>query len=266
MAAKTLTHDHPKGTFEVTVFEKSHRIGGLWPTSREDDGLVNPDMCTNQSRHTVSFSDLAWPASSLACPKAWQVGKYLEDYIQFYPGYSIKTGTKVSSVKPPPNWQTTQATLGKWIVHVQHADTAESSEVYEFDHVVVATGFFGKPHIPDVLPDFPAPVWHSSKLRDVSSLLTDNGKVSSPQGKNIVVVGGQMSGIETAAAIALQVSSSVNSTHRPIPNAAGIQIYNVIQQPFWVMPLTLPNNPTIDGASPEAEKARNPYSIFNSFY
>ncbi|QSZ29957.1 hypothetical protein DSL72_004475 [Monilinia vaccinii-corymbosi] len=262
VSAKTLTHDHPKGTFEVTVFEKSHRIGGLWPTSRGDDGFVHPDMCTNQSRHTVSFSDLAWPASSLACPKAWQVGKYLEDYVRLYPGYSIKSGIEVSKVEPPPGWQTTHAASGKWTVHVQPTDAAESSQVYEFDHVIVATGFFGKPRIPDILPGFPAPVWHSSKLRDVISLLADNGKLSSPKGKNIVVVGGQMSGVETAALIALQVSSSVNSTDRPIPNAAEYKIYNVVQQPFWVMPLTLPNNPTIDGSSPEAEKISNPAPNF----
>ena len=46
------------------MFEQSERIGGLWPISKQDDGLVNPDMCVNQSRHTVSFSDLAWPASA----------------------------------------------------------------------------------------------------------------------------------------------------------------------------------------------------------
>ncbi|KAI9642311.1 hypothetical protein NHQ30_009113 [Ciborinia camelliae] len=260
VAAKTLTHDHPKGTFEITVFEQSHRIGGLWPLSHEDDGLVNPDMCTNQSRHTVSFSDLAWPASSLACPKAWQVGKYLENYVKMYPGYSIKTGSKVAQVDPPSDWKTTAS--GKWNVHVQHNESTQSPQVYEFDHVIVATGFFGKPKVPNVLPDFPAPVWHSSRLRDVNSLLTDNGKISSPKGKNIVIVGGQMSGIESAAAVALQISSSIISTERPIPNANVYKTYNVIQQPFWVMPLTLPSNPVIDGASPEAEKISNPAPTF----
>lgn len=254
VAAKTLIHDHPKGTFEVTVFEQSHRIGGLWPTSREDDGLVNPDMCTNQSRHTVSFSDLAWPASSLACPKAWQVGKYLEDYVKMYPGYSIKTGFKVSKIEPPSDWQTTQAVSGKWNVYVQHNEPTEPQQIHDFDHIIIATGFFGKPKVPNILQDFPAPVWHSSKLRDVNSLLTDDGKLSLPKSRNIVVVGGQMSGIETAAAVALQISSSVNSTDRPIPNATEYKIYNVIQQPSWVMSLTLPNNPMIDGGSLEDEK------------
>ncbi|CAD6445876.1 5993d270-f887-46f7-a901-d9cc355e06dd [Sclerotinia trifoliorum] len=265
VAAKTLTHDYPKGTFDVTVFEQSHRIGGLWPISHDDDGLVNPDMCTNQSRHTVSFSDLAWPASSLACPKAWQVGKYLEDYVKMYPGYSVKTGVRVFKVEPPSGWQTNPATTEKWNVHVQHYESAEftgSPQVYEFDHVIVATGFFGKPKIPEILTGLSAPVWHSSKLRDVNSLLTDNGKLSSSKGKNIVVVGGQMSGIETAAAVALQVSSSVNSSERPIPNANEYKIYNVVQQPFWVMTLTLPTNPIIDSASPEEEKIPNPAPTF----
>lgn len=266
VAAKTLTHDHPKGTFDVTVFEQSQRIGGLWPTSRDDNGLLNPDMCTNQSRHTVSFSDLAWSTPSPAFPKAWQVGKYLEDYIKMYPGYLIKTGVKVTKVEPPPNWQTASAPSGKWNVHVQDTESTESLQVHEFDQVIVATGFFGKLKIPDNLANFPAPVWHSSKLRDVNSALTDNGRLSSPKGKNIVIVGGQMSGIETAAAVALQVSSSVNSTQRPIPNAKEYKIYNVIQQPFWAMTLTLPNNPNIDGVNPEAEKVTNRYLIIENCF
>lgn len=56
-----------------------------------DDGMVNPNMRTNQSKHTVSFSDLAWPDRDLAWPdnisafpKAWQVGQYLERYYEKY--------------------------------------------------------------------------------------------------------------------------------------------------------------------------------------
>jgi cation diffusion facilitator CzcD-associated flavoprotein CzcO len=79
----------------VTVFEQSHRIGGLWPISKVDDGLVNPDMSTNQSRHTVSFSDLAWPETAASFPKAWEVGRYLERYVVMYPGYEIRLNSRV---------------------------------------------------------------------------------------------------------------------------------------------------------------------------
>jgi cation diffusion facilitator CzcD-associated flavoprotein CzcO len=96
VAAKTLIHEHP-GRFQVTVFDKSDRIGGLWPISKHDDGLVNPEMCTNQSRHTVSFSDLGWPESAPVFPKAWQVGQYLLRYVEKYPGIDIKLGMRVVS-------------------------------------------------------------------------------------------------------------------------------------------------------------------------
>lgn len=95
MAAKSLTHNHPKDTFHVIIFEQSHRIGGLWPISKVDDGLVNPDMCTNQSRHTVSFSDLAWPETAASFPKAWEVGRYLERFVAMYPGYELRLNSKV---------------------------------------------------------------------------------------------------------------------------------------------------------------------------
>jgi cation diffusion facilitator CzcD-associated flavoprotein CzcO len=79
----------------VTVFEASHRIGGLWPVDQVDDGgLVNPDMCVNQSRHTVSFSDLAWEEEKASFPKAWEVGKYLERYVKTY-GVEVRLGSRV---------------------------------------------------------------------------------------------------------------------------------------------------------------------------
>jgi cation diffusion facilitator CzcD-associated flavoprotein CzcO len=89
-----LTHDAPKDTFHVTVFEASHRIGGLWPISKVDDGMVNPDMCVNQSKHTVSFSDFAWEEGKASFPKAWEVGEYLERYRERY-GVSVRLGCRV---------------------------------------------------------------------------------------------------------------------------------------------------------------------------
>ena len=94
VAAKTLSHDAPKDSFHVTVFEASHRIGGLWPLTKVDDGLVNPDMCVNQSRHTVGFSDFAWGETKASFPKAWEVGEYLEAYRLRY-GVSVRLGNRV---------------------------------------------------------------------------------------------------------------------------------------------------------------------------
>jgi cation diffusion facilitator CzcD-associated flavoprotein CzcO len=78
----------------VTVFEASHRIGGLWPIDKVDDGLVDPEMCLNQSRHTVSFSDFAWGEEKASFPKAWEVGEYLEGYVRKY-GVQVQLKSRV---------------------------------------------------------------------------------------------------------------------------------------------------------------------------
>lgn len=235
----------------MTVFEKGDRIGGLWPTSRKDNGLVNPDMCTNQSMHTVSFSDHAWPEGTRAFPKAWEVGEYLHRYIKAYDGYRIRLGCKV-----------VKANLQDGIWKVQICDKQSPDlEVLSFDYLIVATGFFGTPKIPPVLEGFSAPVWHSSRLRGIEELLVPNSRPSQGPSRNIVVVGGQMSGIETAASVALQLSSEVNSPEaKLISNANEYTVIHVVQQPIWIMTLFFPNDPSISGASPDQDTV----SIYHS--
>jgi cation diffusion facilitator CzcD-associated flavoprotein CzcO len=237
VAAKTLIHDSPKGTFHVTVFEALDRIGGLWPVSKDDDGLVNPDMCTNQSKHTVNFSGLAWPETTAVFPKAWQVGQYLERYIEKYPGYTIQRNTRVIKSKYEK---------GKWTVETRKTDGLEEIETQVFDHLIVATGFFGKPRMPNILDGFPAPVVHSSYVRSVRSLISKAANSTSVKsGRKIVVVGGQMSGVEIAAAIATQLSSEENSPVDTIPHVSEYVVTHVLPKPVWVMPLFLPRDPFI---------------------
>lgn len=238
MAAKTLTHDHPKDTFEVTILEKYPRIGGLWPVSKVDDGLVNPDMRVNQSRHTVNFSDLAWPDSSPLFPKAWQVGEYLQRYIATYPGYEIRTNCNVLK---------TDFAGGKWKVHFEdRASAVPIPQVLEFDHLIIASGFFGEPKTPSTVKGIQAPVCHSSQLRNIETLLGNEPKA----GRRIVVVGGQFSGVETAASIAFQLSSATHSVEiSSVPNVSEYFVTNVIQKPFWVMPLVIPSNPKVETIS-----------------
>lgn len=253
MAAKTLLHDHP-GVFECTIYEKSDRIGGLWPSSESDiDGMVNPDMCTNQSKHTVAFSDLAWDESIPAFPKAWQVGQYLQRYIDLYlkPSSSCQIHTNWGVVKvDEPEWKdgkkSTEDLGSLWKVLVKNESSGETKTNY-FDHVLIASGFFGRPKSPHTLDNLSAPLSHSSQFRNLTSLLSGNGK-QTPQGSNIIVVGGQMSGVEVAASIALQVSSAVNSSvgKRALEDAAKYKIHNVFQRPFWVMPLFFPEEPVLE--------------------
>lgn len=111
----------------------------------------------------------------------------------------------------------------------------------------MATGFFGKPKIPKILNELKVPVWHSSKIRDVKDLLTEGGTRPPAPGRNIVVVGGQMSGVETAGSLAFQISSAVNDPgEAPFPEPEKYVVCNVVQKPVWVMPLFFPKDPDVE--------------------
>ena len=113
--------------------------------------------------------------------------------------------------------------------------------------MIIATGFFGKPKIPNIFDGLDVPVWHSSKVRDVKDLLTEAGSKPPASGKNIVVVGGQMSGVETAGSLAFEISSAANTPGIPaFLNPEKYVVCNVVQKPVWVMPLFFPKNPDVE--------------------
>ncbi|KAL7628539.1 hypothetical protein AAE478_000054 [Parahypoxylon ruwenzoriense] len=225
VAAKTLLHDAPAGSFKVTIFEAQPRIGGLWPTRRDDnDGLLHPLMVANQSKHTVQFSDFAWRDSDPEFPRAWQVGQYLERYLNKYGGSDMRLGHKVVAADLQGDCS--------WKVHVE---SSTGSETGVFDYLLITTGFFGHPIWPDYVPrEAEVPIIHSSKYRDIRSLLAKSNR----RGGKILVVGGQMSGIEIAATIATHVSSATHSPgEKIIEEPEKYSIHHVIHRPSWVFPL-----------------------------
>ncbi len=234
VAAKTLLHHAPQGTFDVTVFDAKSRIGGLWPSRKDDsDGLVHPLMIANQSIHTVQFSDLAWDKDGPHLPRAWQVGRYLERYAQAYCREAkLSLGRWVEKAEPLPSSPDVGAASG-WLVQTRSGDGKVDEET--FDYLLVASGFFGNPVLPSGLPTNPGiPAIHSSQYRDLPRLL---GKTGGDGGK-ILVVGGQMSGVEIAGAIASHLSSATNSPEpSPIPNPEKYSIHHITQRPTWVFPL-----------------------------
>ncbi|KAI0385724.1 FAD/NAD(P)-binding domain-containing protein [Hypomontagnella monticulosa] len=258
VAAKTLLHEAPAGSFKVTVFEAQSRIGGLWPISKEDsDGLVHPLMVTNQSKHTVQFSDLAWQESDPEFPRAWQVGQYLERYRNEYGGADIRLGHKVTKADLNDD--------GSWKVDIE---SSKGSETATFDYLLVGTGFFGKPIWPDQIPkEADIPIIHSSKYRDLGSpLATPNGR-----GGKILVVGGQMSGIEIAATIATHLSSAINSPgEKIIDEPEKYSIHHIVHRPSWVFPLFTSPKPAASAPPflpcdlPSYNLANRPHPLTNS--
>lgn len=246
VAAKHFLH-HPSGSgFSVTVFDKQPRIGGLWPLEKNDGaGMVHPLMVANQSRHTVQFSDLAWEEDAPQLPRAWQVGRYLQRYLERYCAFEeerfrLRLGWEVNSVHR-------DAKGGKrWLVAAKSENGIDAE--YEFDYLVIASGFFGKPAIPPSLRNISGPpVIHSSGYRDLETLLAP----SDAKGRKILVVGGQMSGVEIAGTIASHLSSAANTPGTSkIPGMDKYTIHHVIQRPTWVFPLS---------TSPAAARSSAPF-------
>lgn len=249
VAAKTLLQHGGGNHYKVTVFEAAERVGGMWRAKEDEEGdKCSPHMRTNLSRFTVAFSDLSWHSVILEdsenrehanhtpppmFPKAWQVGRYLDEYTKkFIPKGIIfcdREVTKADLVESEPR---------KWTVS-SFDKVAQTKHENKFDHLIIASGFFGRPHNAvsnSAKLDTPAStrIRHSAKFRDVSSLNTSPG--------NIVVIGGGISGSEAAAAAAFQIS---NAKYAPgtKPACANSKIIHIINRPFYCLPRYLPQEP-----------------------
>ncbi|KAI9755035.1 MAG: hypothetical protein M4579_004438 [Chaenotheca gracillima] len=296
VAAKTFLHDHPPGTFEPTIFEQSGHIGGLWPLDdKNHGGLMNPQMPTNLSKYTCSFSDLAWESVNLGkrsskdngfvpmFPRACEMGQYIKAYREKYvPIDTIRFNTKVTSAvrqgeKTHSSWHISWASQSDDSEHNNGSDatvsgpTRDASGTSElssghFDFLVIASGFFAVPNVPDLpgIDSFGGNVIHSSQFRQLDDLSGQHATkgnpvqyVDQPPSKkipdgNIVVIGGSISGAENAASIAFQLSSARHS-----PNSGSIsrsRVFHVVSHPFWTVPQMLPTNPKEDTDTAETNE------------
>ncbi|KAH8426065.1 uncharacterized protein LDX57_003806 [Aspergillus melleus] len=280
VALKTLLHNYPEGTFSATIFDKARSIGGLWPTTTPSSttstqqtsqdgvpsasatrGLIDPMMRTNLSRFTVGFSDWAWESvlhegAVPMFPQAWQVGRYLGGYAERYVngmrGGEVRLGCRV--VRTVREMEGERA---RWIVQwvcererkeegkekgisTEAADQELHSE--EFDYLLVASGYFSKPHVPDIpgLPDFSAQTVHSSSLHDEGDMQRLLERAGSHGGK-LVVIGGSMSGVETASALATHLSSRNFTPGVSSQAGKAHEVHHVCSRPFWTVPYYLPH-------------------------
>ncbi|KZN93271.1 Flavin-containing monooxygenase FMO GS-OX3 [Penicillium chrysogenum] len=248
VTAKTLLHNFP-GTFSPIIFDSQTKVGGLWSSHLHPPNQVNgppvtldPRMRTNLSRFTVAFSDLAWesviPDADIPIfPQARQVGEYLACYAERYiPTHVLRLGCRVIRTirkvedEDDPKWNV------QW-VQGSAEDDGVSSE--DFDLIVIASGYFAQQYIPDIpgRKQFQGRIIHSSSLHyEGEQLLFNETKDANDQ---IVVIGGSMSGVEAASAVALRQSSTL-STNR-IPHTQETKVHHIHSRPFWALPTYLPH-------------------------
>jgi hypothetical protein len=218
-ARKLLQH----GGFSVTIFEKKAEIGGLWA----GDTNINPEMRTNQTKYTMSFSDLSWDSVDLGgrpapmYPKASQVNQYLRTYQKKHiPEDLVRLNTEVVAAKQVPEdstgvWLSTGAATRRWKLHTR--TLRGNVKLFEtqlmFDYLIAAPGAFSYPNtLPceaeeGLLANPSIPILHSARYRVLNDIVSEQ---VSPAGikKRILVVGGSHSGSDIASLIALQLSDA----------------------------------------------------------
>ena len=110
----------------------------------------------------------------------------------------------------------------------------------DFDLIVIASGYFAQPYIPNIpgLEQFQGRIIHSSSLHyEREQVLSNESKDVNGQ---IVVIGGSMSGVEAASTMALRQSSSTLSTNR-VPHIQESKVHHIHSRPFWALPTYLPH-------------------------
>ncbi|KAL9051869.1 MAG: hypothetical protein Q9162_005760 [Coniocarpon cinnabarinum] len=269
VAAKSLLH-HDGSPFQVTVFEKTGRLGGLWNLQKGDiarHGFLNPETPTNLSKFTVSFSDLSWDSVSLGLsqtgkarkhdysrvpmfPKAWMACQYLEMYADQYSlRKKIEFDTEVVAAERFLDEGST-----KWKLTVKRSGPGTSKEnQHIFDYLVVATGFFAQPRpLPSSLSPQNLPknikVVHSSQYRTLNDLIPV-GTITPTRNKVLIIGGGNSSG-EVAGTLAQHISSALHTPGSTRNDLSHVEILHVTPRPLYALPPFVPAGPSKPGFVP----------------
>jgi uncharacterized NAD(P)/FAD-binding protein YdhS len=250
VAAKTFLRT---GQCNVTIYEKADRLGGIWALDEASIGdYLSPQTPTNLSKFTVGFSDLSWESVRLngestdnddpIFPRAWQVNRYLEAYrAKFIPDGTIQYGHEVTATVR--RMQLAVGAKEHWMVSIKDKHGVEQEK--QFDHLVVASGFFSTPRplqqtVCAGLETLPIKAIHSSRFRNLNDLFPES---VSPAGKTILIIGGGNSSGEVAAAVAFHLS---NAQWAPDPvlqkRFAGCKIIHVTPRPLYGLPPFVPTD------------------------
>ena len=172
--------------FDVTVFDKTPDVGGVWSRTRRYPGLT-----TQNNRSTYALSDFPMPTSYPEWPSGEQVQAYLEAYVR-HAGLMpfLRLSTEVVSAD-------LDEAAGRWTLQVRPADGGTGgTEGLTVDYLVVANGIFSDP----LVPEYPGAaeyraaggrLCHASEFHE----LEDAG------GKDILVVGYGKSSCDVAGAL-----------------------------------------------------------------
>lgn len=172
-AAKTYKQIDP--SIDLTILDDDSTVGGVWSKNR----LYSSLWCQSPTGY-YEFSDLSMvddehPLSSLA--SGGDVYRYLERYARHHDLLKhVKFDTKVVKARRQEKG---------WAV------STHDGQVFSCDKLIISTGLFSKPQIPEIPQErFNGPVIHSKYLGQRQQELRTSSI------KNVVVVGGCKSAVE----------------------------------------------------------------------
>lgn len=168
---------------EPVTFDSAPDIGGMWGAPGR--GAWSSYARTNLSKFSCVFSDYSWPQRSDVFPMRRTVIDYLRGYVaEFRLSRYLRLNTMVERVEA--------AGPHRWRLTTLHDGVRETAE---FDWVVVATGVFSRPSVPefDGLSGFQGQIYHAADCYSEEVNRRNFG------GKRVLIIGAAFSGTEIAA-------------------------------------------------------------------
>ncbi|CAB9500729.1 monooxygenase [Seminavis robusta] len=191
------------------IFEAGQHVGGCWnpsntATNKGGSYKMWDSLSPNLSKYTCVFSDSPWPDHTPTFPSRTDLQDYLQDYYhdtttlleqgeqqEFKFGCTVtqvkRTTTDASSSVASSSSGFTQPFQVEW------NDSQGMTQSQSFDGVIVATGFFAVPFLPDCFDEL---------LGNDNNLLMHSSQYRSPSqfaNQTVAVVGASFSALEIAA-------------------------------------------------------------------
>lgn len=183
--------------FDVQLFEKGDKVGGVWTSGYHTFGLQTP-------KSLYEVPDYPMPDSFPRVPSGEELQAYFENYAKDFNIYDkILFNVEINSLK--------QSNDGHWTVNYTDRVTSKpKSNMYDF--IVVASGLYFDPYLPEFpkQKSFKSKIMHSSEYRSPSEVI----------GKKVAVVGFGKSALDVAGEVAKFAKSTTliyRKAHWPIP-------------------------------------------------
>jgi len=233
--------------FDVTAFEASSKVGGLWKSNYSNFGVQVP-------KQLFEFQD--FPMTQVKRGEyatGPQVQAYIESYVdEFGLRHAIQCNAKVTSVSQTSNEINNSQPF--WNVETMSANG--NKKVDDFDYLVVATGLYSnlKKYSPSKpgQDNFEGDIVHSSDYCDATVA----------KDKNVIVIGGGKSAVDCALEASKAGASSVTllqrNAHWPTPRMiAGIIPFQYIFLSRLGTALVSSHRGTFPGSGPVVNAFRN---------